>query len=174
MEVNDNDTCLSSLCGVIKKDYSRWYLLTIGKCQKKDIVKTQSLLNTLELLKLKLGDDIHVYEYVEEFGTMYHQRHLHCVVGAKRNQNYFYRYTKLNGFRLHWKSVPYNALSDVRKYLRKDIDPPILPEKILSLDEGTESCEVYRSSTVEGENILLDLIYEEYMGDLLASGYFMS
>ncbi len=111
----------NKLCGLINCDYSRWYLLTIGKSRKKEEVISEELQECLDdLIELLLGT-IHVYEWVEEFGTMYHQLHMHCVVGTTHNKSYFYRFTKLNGFRLHWKAFPYSALHDVRHYIRKDI-----------------------------------------------------
>ncbi len=124
MNIIENDYNPVSLCGEIPHQYKYWYLLTIGKSQKKEIVDSKSLQEVLNMIKYMLGERIHVYEWVEEFGTVYHQRHLHCVVGSSCNIKFFFRYTKLLGFRLHWKHFNYIALYRVRHYIRKDYESP--------------------------------------------------
>ncbi len=163
MNIIENDNKLSSLCGDIPHQYKYWYLLTIGKSQKKDIVDSKSLQKVLNMIKYKLGNKMNVYEWVEEFGTVYHQRHLHCVVGSICNIKFFFRYTKLLGFRLHWKHFNYIALYRVRKYIRKDLESPKLNLTSV-ITKGMERKKRMRITTKCIEDrlqLVIDEIYRE-------------
>ncbi len=119
MTVIDSVRSLSN--AIISNDCKKYYLVTICSYNVKDIVETSSLQRVLEFLgNLNLSSGIHIYEWSEEFGKHYKQRHMHLIVGCDAFIDYK-QYSNIYSFRVYWKEFPYKDMQYIRQYIRKDI-----------------------------------------------------
>ncbi len=114
--------CVRSLSNAtIPNEHKKYYLVTICSYDVKEKIESSSLDRVLGFLcNLNLSSGIHVYEWSEEFGTKYHQRHMHLILGCDAYIDYKL-YSKIYSFRVYWKEFPYKDMEYIRLYIRKDI-----------------------------------------------------
>ncbi len=114
--------CIRSLSNaVIPNEHKKFYLVTICSYNVKDKIESSSLGRVLQFLgNLNLSSGIQIYEWSEEFGSLYKQRHMHLICGCDAFIDYK-QYGKIYSFRVYWKEFPYKDMQYIRQYIRKDI-----------------------------------------------------
>lgn len=120
--MNDSEYLLRSFSSdTIFNECNRFYLVTICRYNVKDKVQSSALKVVIDFINdLDCPLGICIYEWCEEFGSKYQQRHVHMIVGSDEYIDYNL-YSRINGFRVHWKQFPHKDMQNVRKYLRKDV-----------------------------------------------------
>ncbi len=103
----------------LKRNYGRYskpFIMTIQKQQKKDYVDRQMIDEVMEYFKSKFVT-MRTAEHGYEIGNKYCQLHLHTIVSVME-QFYFKYNNSYNGFRIEWTPI-YNFRGAIN-YVHKD------------------------------------------------------
>ncbi len=124
---NKDNPCKSSEALGVQRHYI--YMVSIHKHQKKDFVCKYDLDNVLNKLLASLASyQPQAGNIVYEMTAKYCQLHLHCILKVARDFRY-YRYTKSNGFRVHFTKV-YDLIG-IQSYLSKQVTCHAKQDQIL-------------------------------------------
>ncbi len=108
-----------------------YYLITIIKSARKDMVYKSELDSIYDFLKYNLST-LHVLLHCYEIDDTYYQLHSHAIVSISQYFKYLH-YNNLNGYFIHWKKIKEikRDFPRVNKYLHKDAHDKFVQEHIL-------------------------------------------
>ncbi len=114
-------------------DTSRtYYLLTIVKSQRKDVIYQADIDKVYDYLKWNL-QSLHVHMHCYEIDSTYNQLHSHAIISIDQYFK-FLHYNTFKGFYIKWDII--DKINDdfkwVNRYLHKDAHNKYIQEEILT------------------------------------------